>query len=1126
MSIIQLSVLGLAATSVTLRASLVASAALEFVCTLVLAVMLFFQHTRDPSPSHIINIYLPIDILLSIARIRTVYMAASSLSDTAFASLACAAVAVKFVVMILEAQDKRNCLVGVNHGLESEASASIYSRAVFFWLRHLIIAGSSHELQAEDMYPLPKALSANQMAKKIDSLDYSQMAKHKNSLLWQVLWRTAPTMSLGYFWLLPMVGLSICQPLIINAVVNYLDDPDGRSKSDAYGLIGATILAYLGSPLLGGLCWSYVVKGQTEVRILYAIAIYKKTVSLSAAAADSAKAMTLMNTDVERILVAFRTSLWLAHAPIQTIVSFYLIHRQIGNGVYASVVIILVSAIACSVLAIYCGRSQGAWMAQIERRVAKTTSIASNMKNIKISGLSHVVQTGILGLRKEEMRLANKYRFLDSIVEFFSVVPAQMAALFTFIFSSSLDTASMFTTIGLLALLAMPVLSFVQALPAIATMIRCSQRIQEFLVTEPHKDFRELITSKCHGSKQNTETAVSPSIEMIDGSFGWAEDKMILQGINCTLGPGLNIIVGPVASGKSTFCKALLGETPAFSGRTVFNVDATKVAYCDQTPFLSNGTIRENIIGFGHIDEDRYQQALSAAMLHADLQILPKHDETKIGSNGITLSGGQRQRVSIARAVYNRCAVYIFDDILSGLDTDTEQAVFDRVFGQSGLLKQQNAIVVLCTHSIRHLPSADHIIALGSGGDIVEQGKFSELSKNGLYIQSLDVANDNASPNDSDETLSTEAKSEISKKQQPEEESPSPKTFKKLENGWAPMLDYMRSAGMRRFVPFIALSCICGFGWNFQNIIVKWWTADMDSEQQTHSVSFWKGIYALFSVGNVILSWAQTFVGANVVAAAAGINLHRKALDTLISAPLSLITKTDLGALVNHFAQDISMVDNELSISIISFVLQAAYFIGACAIPITTSPYMVIAYPFIGAAAVYMLRSYLPTSRGLRMFDLERRSPLFTSFMDTMQGIVTYRAYGWIDASVQRNNALLDAAIQPSYLYRAVLRWLFVCLEFLNGIIGVLVVVLATQLQANRGFAGASLVAVITITVYLTSALAWYGNLELSLSAIIRLKRFTEDTILEDLPGEDIVPSGSWPETGTVSIKDVSASYE
>jgi ATP-binding cassette, subfamily C (CFTR/MRP), member 1 len=126
-------------------------------------------------------------------------------------------------------------------------------------------------------------------------------------------------------------------------------------------------------------------------------------------------------------------------------------------------------------------------------------------------------------------------------------------------------------------------------------------------------------------------------------------------------------------------------------------------------------------------------------MLLPDLAVLPRGDRTMVGSNGIALSGGQKQRVSMARAMYLKSDLLILDDTLSGLDTDTEEHVFHWVFGPDGLIRRRNATAILCTHSVRHLPSADHIIALGTDGCLIEQGTFADLVANENYVHSLGV---------------------------------------------------------------------------------------------------------------------------------------------------------------------------------------------------------------------------------------------------------------------------------------------------------------------------------------------------------------------------------------------------
>lgn len=92
---------------------------------------------------------------------------------------------------------------------------------------------------------------------------------------------------------------------------------------------------------------------------------------------------------------------------------------------------------------------------------------------------------------------------------------------------------------------------------------------------------------------------------------------------------------------------------------------------------------------------------IQAAALTNDLASLPKRDQQLVGTNGINLSGGQKQKVAIARVVYARKNVAIFDDVFSGLDATNEKHVFDYVFGAQGLLRVGGTTVVFSTHAIR-----------------------------------------------------------------------------------------------------------------------------------------------------------------------------------------------------------------------------------------------------------------------------------------------------------------------------------------------------------------------------------------------------------------------------------------
>ena len=57
---------------------------------------------------------------------------------------------------------------------------------------------------------------------------------------------------------------------------------------------------------------------------------------------------------------------------------------------------------------------------------------------------------------------------------------------------------------------------------------------------------------------------------------------------------------------------------------------------------------------------------------------------------------------AIARALYAKPTIAIFDDSLSGLDSKTERTVFNRVFGRQGLFRKLGATVIFATHASKY----------------------------------------------------------------------------------------------------------------------------------------------------------------------------------------------------------------------------------------------------------------------------------------------------------------------------------------------------------------------------------------------------------------------------------------
>lgn len=146
--------------------------------------------------------------------------------------------------------------------------------------------------------------------------------------------------------------------------------------------------------------------------------------------------------------------------------------------------------------------------------------------------------------------------------------------------------------------------------------------------------------------------------------------------------------------------------------------------------------------------------------------------------------------------------------------------------------------------------------------------------------------------------------------------------------------------------------------------------------------------------------------------------------------------------------------------------------------------------------------------------------------MDTIKGVATIRAFGWIQADIDSNNELLDTSQRPSYLLAMIQKWLMATLQLLVAGIAVLLVGLSTQLGSSAGLTGASLVTLLTFGETLAFLITNYTALETSIGAVSRLRTFSETVKPEDQPGEDIEPPEQWPQGGRIDIKGVSASYD
>jgi ATP-binding cassette, subfamily C (CFTR/MRP), member 1 len=159
---------------------------------------------------------------------------------------------------------------------------------------------------------------------------------------------------------------------------------------------------------------------------------------------------------------------------------------------------------------------------------------------------------------------------------------------------------------------------------------------------------------------------------------------------------------------------------------------------------------------------------------------------------------------------------------------------------------------------------------------------------------------------------------------------------------------------------------------------------------------------------------------------------------------------------------------------------------------------------------------------------LETKAPLYSHFIETLNGLITIRAFGWQDAYENKVFGLLDTSQKPYYLLLCIQRWLVLVLDLIVAAMGILLISLAVVFRSkmSAGFLGIALVNMMGLAQTLAALVTAWTSLETSLGAIARVKDFSEDTPREALPEEIMVPGQDWLEEGSLKFESVSASYK
>jgi len=829
------------------------------------------------------------------------------------------------------------------------------------------------------------------------------------------------------------------------------------------------------------------------------------------------------DTDKFTFLMPYFNLIW--SAPLQVVICFSMLITTVSWALFAGVAVMA----GCTTLSGWVQTKARAVQAQAmkakDERLKMEVELLKIVKVIKLYAWETTIEDRVRVLRNKEMALQLKYK-LWSVGMFlsFSLSPTLVAlgtfSFYTLVLGRTLDAATAFTSLSLFNILTFPL----GAMPMMARFFMeanvAKDRIEAFLLA-PEVAPRPLPPA-------STELAV----ELNAKQLRWPDKTELMHDVKFHAKKGeIVAIVGRTGTGKSGLLYALLGELPIETADGSAHLAST-TGYCAQVAWVRNASLRDNITGGTHTcDENRYEAVLDACALRADMHVLPQGDQTMIGDRGINLSGGQKQRVALARAVYADPDIYVFDDVLSALDSHVASHICSNLL-RGPLL--QGKTVVLVTHSKRALPVADRVVAIADK-EITFTGTYKEFQATGIMDQLEDQAE---KPNEAEKEAGkgTEAGKEAPKEAakeagkgggkgaaaRPSAAKPGSGQEERRSGAvsWSVYAAYAKACG--GMVPVGGFLCCVAISEASKNMSDAWLTHWSDTGGAAMGALVYTGT-ALFSVAaGLCYVIARVYVGQ-----AGSRRLHEGCVNALLRAQMTFYDTTPNGQILNRLAEDTNILDYNLPATMAANLVwfwRSAAIVVVCML---VRWYLIILIIPMFVLYAKLAKRYLPATRDLRRLDAAARSPIFSHFSETMAGVSTIRAMQLTEQSLTTNISKIQSQMEAYYLSNTAARWLSLRLQFngtiLVGAVCFLGIYLGTAGSISAGLVGIAITYALKLTDTLNQVNRESADRETQMVSVERVVHYTTDVPQEaplTIPGRSLTCT-----RGDVSVENVTMRY-
>ncbi|XP_057968870.1 ABC transporter C family member 13 isoform X3 [Malania oleifera] len=1021
---------------------------------------------------------------------------------------------------------------------------SYWQIMTFKYITPMMQLGVTKQLDFEDLLKLPVDMDPSSCYNTL--LCCWQTQQSRNCSHPSLFWAICCAYGWPYFCLGLLKVLNDCigfaGPLLLNKLIRFLQK--GSWHLDGYVLAISLGLTSILKSFLDTQYTFHLSKLKLKLRSSIMAIIYRKCLCVNLAERSKfsgGEIQTFMSIDADHTVNLCNSFHDIWSLPLQIGVALYLLYTQVRfafvSGIAITIVLIPVNRWISKLIA----SATEKMMKQKDERIRRTGELLTYIRTLKMYGWETLFTSWLMETRSLEVSHLSTRKYLDAWCVFFWATTPTLFSLFTFglfaLMGHQLDAAMVFTCLALFNTLISPLNSFPWVINGLIDAIISIRRLSRFLSCSEHK--RELeMTAEPHSSSFSIDksdlTSEDTAIVIRNACCAWSSSeeegqKLVLNHVNLGLPKGsFVVIIGEVGSGKSSLLNSILGETRLLNG-TIFSSGST--TYVPQVPWIQSGTVRDNILFGKDYNVQRYSDVLRACALDIDISRMVGGDMAYIGEKGLNLSGGQRARLALARAIYHGSEIFILDDILSAVDAQVAWWILNNAI-LGPLMDKQTRI--LCTHNIQAISSANIIVVMDKG-HVNWVGSLAELSVSSYSkfysLGDLNIASQVARQDSVDKSEEVKiGEIDAINVSDPVQEIIEVEQRKEGKVEFTVYKSYAAFSGWFVATVICLSAVLMQASRNGNDMWLSYWVDTTSGSIRTqHSTLFYLVILFIFSIVNSFLTLVRAFSFA-FGGLRAAVQVHNTLLHKLNNAPVHFFDQTPAGRILNRLSSDLYTIDDSLPF-ILNILL--ANLVGLLGIAVVLS-YVQVFFLLLLLPFWYVYRKlqlyYRSTSREVRRLDSVSRSPIYTSFTETMDGAATIRAFNSEDIFLARFIECVALYQQTSYSEITVSLWLSLRLQLLGAFVITFVAVMAVIGSGRNlaisfgtpGLVGLALSYAAPVVTLLGSFLTSFTETEKEMVSVERVLQYMD--IPQEEQGCESLDQ-DWPHQGHIEFQNVTLRY-